>query len=256
MKTLPIKLLLASLLLILIATMPIACSKKKKSGISVPTSQTTDSPTYLNGEKPTEKDSGNTQNDTSNPQNTQTPTEYPTEKPTEAPTETEPSLEYKSFGNGTCAVVGMGDISDLYVVIPEKSPEGDIVTTIDAAAFMGNNNITVVQIPSTVYSIGALAFADCNSLVHIAVDDANSHFCDIDGVLFDSKLTSLMAYPAGKTSSSLLLPATITSVADMALYGCDELKMIQFDGSVEEWTSVKIGDKNYGLYTAALSFLE
>lgn len=250
--------LLAGVLALMLILSVSACSKKKAKN-ETPTN-TLETPTYLEGETPSDNnsdelpDEGSSNSPIEAP--TDAPTEQPTEQPTEAPTEAEPSLEYKSFGNGTCSVVGIGDIDDLYVVIPEKSPEGDVVTTIEAGAFKGNSDITVVQISSTVYSIGDMAFADCKSLVHIAVDEKSSHFCDVDGVLFDIDKTTLICYPAAKAATSLLLPDTITTIGNMALYGCDNLKMIKFDGTVEQWSSIAIGEKNYGLYTASLLFGE
>ena len=87
---------------------------------------------------------------------TEATTETETEAETETETETEKapepivvkSLKFTSYGNGTCTVSGIGDITDPCVIIPERSPEGDIVTSIDAAAFYGNKTIKTVQIPS------------------------------------------------------------------------------------------------------------
>ncbi len=250
--------LLAGVLALMLILSMSACNKKKEEN-EIPTN-TLETPTYLEGETPSDNSSGELPSENSNDSPTEAPTdaptEQPTEQPTEAPTEPEPSLEYKSFGNGTCSVVGIGDIDDLYVVIPEKSPEGDVVTTIETGAFKGNSDITVVQISSTVYSIGDMAFADCKSLVHIAVDEKNAHYKDVDGVLFDIAQTTLICYPAAKAATSLLLPETITTISNMALYGCDNLKMIKFDGTVEQWASITIGEKNYGLFTASLFFGE
>ena len=257
MKKQSLKSILAVILAVILILSMSACNKNKSKDEDPTTVET---PTYLEGEAPTSdetqspteqpsKENENTQN-----KHTEAPTQAPTEPPTEAPTE--PSLEYKSFGNGTCSVVGIGNIDDLYVVIPEKSPEGDVVTTVEAGAFAGNSSITVIQISSTVYSIGNLAFSDCKNLVHIAVDEKNTHFCDVDGVLFDKNQTTLICYPASKASASLLLPETITTICDMALYGCDNLKMIKFEGTIEAWASIAIGQKNYGIYTASLVFSE
>ncbi len=248
--------LLASVLALTLILSMSACAKTKAKN-EKPTN-TLETPTYLEGETPTNNGSDETPTESLTPTPTEKPTSAPTEQPTEQPTEVpaEPSLEYKSFGNGTCSVVGIGDIDDLYVVIPEKSPSGDVVTTIEEGAFKGNSDITVVQISSTVYSIGDMAFADCKSLVHIAVDEKNSHYSDVDGVLFDIDKTSLICYPVAKAATSLLLPYTITTIGNMALYGCDNLKMIKFEGSVEQWASIAIGEKNYGLYTASLVFGE
>lgn len=256
MKKHTLKALLAALTLLALIISASACTRIKKK-TETPTS-TLETPTYLEGENPTDTptDAGTDIPDGPSDNPTEAPTPAPTETPTEAPTEPAPSLEYKSFGNGTCSVVGIGTIEDLYIVIPEKSPEGDVVTTVEAGAFSGNSDITVIQISSTVYSIGELAFADCKSLVHIAVDENNSHFRDIDGVLFNADMTNLISYPAAKASTSLLLPETVTTISSMALYGCDELKMIKFEGTVEQWAAINIGEKNYGIYTASLIFAE
>lgn len=227
-----------SLLLVFILSLSLFSCSKKKASVE---NSTIELPTHLS-EDPTSKPDG--------------ATESPTDTPTEDPTEeiNTPSLEYKSLGNGTCSVAGIGNVSDLYVIIPEKSPSGDIVTTIEAGAFAQNGDITVVQIPSTVFSIGELAFADCESLVHISVDKSNAHFTDVDGVLFDNAQTTLICYPSAKASTSLLLPSSIVKISDMALYGCDSLKLIKYEGTVEQWDSIEIGVKNYGIYTASLSF--
>ncbi len=248
--------LLAGVLALTLILSMSACSKRKAKNETP--SNTLETPTYLEGETPSDNTSDQTPTESHTPTPTEKPSTAPTEQPTEQPTETpaEPSLEYKSFGNGTCTVVGIGDIDDLYVVIPEKSPSGDVVTTIEAGAFKGNPDITVVQISSTVYSIGDMAFADCKSLVHIAVDEKNTHYSDVDGVLFDIDKTTLICYPSAKAATSLLLPDSITTIGNMALYGCDNLKMIKFEGSVEVWASIAIGEKNYGLYTASLVFGE
>lgn len=240
-----LKLILTVLTALMLALSVIACSHEDEGE-----SGTLEMPTHLSGESDSESDS---ESETSSESVTQTESESESETETEARPVVQ-SLEYLSFGNGTCAVVGIGDVTDLYIVIPEKSPDGDVVVSVGAGAFYQATDITVVQIPSTVYEIGARAFSDCNALVHIAVDDNNPYFCDRDGVLFDKKLTSLICYPAAKASSSLLIPGTVTKIYDMALYGCDNLKLIHFDGTVQAWEKVDIGDKNYGLYTASLAF--
>lgn len=249
MKKQKLKILLAALIAVVMSFSMLSCSKSRAK-TKAPTGSL-ETPTYLNGDSSDEAPT-----DKSTEEQTDKKDETPTQGSTEADTEPEPepSLEYKSFGNGTCSVAGLGTSTDLYVVIPEKSPAGDIVTTIEPGAFKGNKDITVVQIPSTVFSIGELAFADCKSLVHIAVDEKNAHFCSIDGVLFDISLTRLMCYPSAKASTSLLLPSTLTKIDDMALYGCNSLKVIKFDGTVEQWAAISMGEKNYGVYTASLIF--
>lgn len=183
---------------------------------------------------------------------TQETTEAETTK--EETTEPVPSLEYESFGNGTCAVVGIGTYTDSYLTIPEKSPEGHIVIAISEKAFYGNSFIRAIEIPSTVSSIGDLAFAGCSQLVYLSVDDKNMMFTDVGGVLYNIDESMLICYPSASSSATLEISNSVTTICSMAFYGCENLKQINYSGSIEDWEKIEIREKNYGLYTAAMSF--
>ena len=174
----------------------------------------------------------------------------------EETTEPAPSLEYESFGNGTCAVVGIGTYTDSYLTIPEKSPEGYIVIAISEKAFYGNSFIRAIEIPSTVSSIGELAFANCSQLVYLSVDNSNMSFKDAGGVLYDIDASTLICYPPASSSATLEIPASVKTICGMAFYGCENLKQINYLGSLEDWEKIDIKEKNYGLYTASISFAE
>lgn len=178
-------------------------------------------------------------------------TEEKTEAETKAPA-IEENLEFTSFGNGTCYVSGIGKCKDTCIIIPERSPDGDIVTSIGEKVFYNNKNIKAIQISSTVTSIGNMAFGGCSSLVYISVDSENRAFCDINGVLYSIDLKELIAYPANCGASSIELSKKLSSIADMAFYSCDNLTSIRFGGSLADWGKIDIGEMNYGLYTAAL----
>lgn len=187
---------------------------------------------------------------------TETPTEQPTEKPTETETETEPpvSLKYISYDNGTCSVAGIGNYTDSYVIIPEKSPNGDIVIAIEDKAFFENTNIKAVQIPSTLMSIGSMAFGGCSSLVYISVDSNNKVYIDISGVLYSKEKTKLLYFPAASQAAEIFISVSVTEIADMAFFNTPYLKKINYGGTLSDWNKIKIGDKNYGIYAASLSF--
>ncbi len=186
---------------------------------------------------------------------TEIETEVITEQ--EASKETEPpvpekSLEFISYGNGTCAVSGIGSYSDLFIVIPERSPQGDVVTSIEDNAFLGNSEIKAIEIPSTVSHIGTMALGNCVSLVYISVDSNNKSYTDIDGVLYSKDGSALIVYPAACGATTLTLSKSVVSIAAMAFYGCDTLQIIQYEGSLSDWSKISIGDMNYGLYTASV----
>lgn len=163
------------------------------------------------------------------------------------------SLEFESLGNGTCAVIGIGNVTDTYIVIPEKSPNGDVVTAIEDNAFYGNMTVRAIEIPSTVATIGELAFANCPELVYISVNKSNRLFTDVGGILYSSDMSKLIAYPAASGASNITLPASIKSIAAMAFYNCDNLKTIIYEGTLAEWSKISIGEMNYGLYTASIA---
>lgn len=186
-----------------------------------------------------------------NPGNQSTVTDAPiTNDPTE---DTSKGMTYVSNGNGTCTLTGIGSSTDACVVIPEKSPQGDIVTAISEKAFYGNTSINAIQIPSTVTSIGSCAFGGCTSLVYISVNQGNRSFKDEGGVLYSSDMSALVAYPASKGAATVNIPKTVTRIDDMAFYKCNSLRTVVFGGTQAEWASMNIGQMNYGLYTASVS---
>ena len=196
---------------------------------------------------------------------TEEPTEAPTSTPTEAPseeittepeTETEPptSLKYTSYGNGTCGVSGIGNYPDAYVIIPEKSPEGDVVTAIEDKAFLDNSDIKAVHIPSTVMIVGKMAFGNCSSLIYISVDSENKMFTDENGILYSKDKTKLYAFPSANQASEISISAKLTEIADMAFLSTPSLKQIKYAGTLEDWSRIKVGEKNYGLYSASIIF--
>ncbi len=170
------------------------------------------------------------------------------------PEKIENSLKFLSYGNGTCAVSGIGDYKEPYIIIPEKSPSGDIVTAIESKAFFENTSIKTVKIPSTVTYIGDLAFGGCNGLIHISVDAANKAFSDVDGVLYSKDRTCLILFPGSSQAAEISISVTVEKIDDMAFYNCPYLKSIKYGGTLKNWNNIKIGDNNYGLYSASISF--
>ena len=267
-------LILLSALLVLSVCTPLfsACSRKSKDTekeTDTETATLTGSEHLSPGESTTEgytepeSDTTKTQDtETVTETDTEAPTEAPTEKPTEAPTEeptepeTEPapSLKYVSFDNGTCSVSGIGDVKDVYVVIPEKSPSGDVVIAIEDKAFYENPTIKAVQIPSTVMSIGEMAFANCSSLVYVSVDTKNRAYIDVDGILYTKDKAKLILLPSASPTAEIFISASVTEIAAMAIYNNSSLKSIKYGGTLSDWNKIKIGDKNYGIYAASLSF--
>lgn len=99
-------------------------------------------------------------------------------------------------------------------------PDG--VTRIRDEAFWGCEGLTSVTIPETVTAIGKYAFASCVRLKSIFVSASNPAFCDIDGVLYDRRMSSLIACP-GAREGDYAIPKGVTKILEGAFWGCGGL---------------------------------
>lgn len=112
------------------------------------------------------------------------------------------------------------------------------VTSIGKGAFFACGSPTSVLIPSSVTSIGARAFGACTELNNIFVNEGNTAYTSLNGVLFNKNRTALIAYPAGRKSTAYNIPSSVTSIGDGAFEGCKSLTSVVIPESV---TSIDSG---------------
>jgi len=106
------------------------------------------------------------------------------------------------------------------------------VTSIGAYAFAGCNSLTSITIPSNVTSIGGYAFEGCKGMNAIIVDPANINYASEDGVLFNKAKTQLVKFPITK-SGSYTIPNSVTSIMGNSFSGCKFLTSIIIPSSVK-----------------------
>ena len=94
------------------------------------------------------------------------------------------------------------------------------ITNIGAGAFSSCWSLTNVEIPASVTSIGNSPFIYCTNLTAITVDAANPAYSSTDGVLFNKDQTILLQFPCGKVGS-YAIPDSVTGLADDA-FGIDD----------------------------------
>ena len=85
------------------------------------------------------------------------------------------------------------------------------LTTIGARVFMNNTALTSVTIPASVETIGEAAFSS-SLLEEIKVDDANTVYASVEGVLFNKEKTTLLQYPENRPGSTYTIPPTVTMI--------------------------------------------
>ena len=124
-------------------------------------------------------------------------------------------LENVSLPNGL-TTIGDAAFYDCFILTNVAIP--DSVTSI-GSAFIGCLNLTHVSIPRNVSSIGIGPFSDCTSLTQITVDQLNSFYSSVDGVLFDKSQTTVIQFPGGKTGN-YTVPRSVTSIGPGAFNFC------------------------------------
>ncbi|MBQ7173673.1 MAG: leucine-rich repeat protein [Clostridia bacterium] len=88
-------------------------------------------------------------------------------------------LEFTSNGDGTCVLSDVGDCTDVDVVVPDQSSDGDTVTSIGSKAFKGEA-IESINLPNTITEIGANVFQNCTSLTTVKFRGTQEEFDAIE----------------------------------------------------------------------------
>ena len=114
----------------------------------------------------------------------------------------------------------------------------DSVTCIGTYAFKCCTSLTSVTIGNGVKSIDSNAFSDCTGLTSINIDEENSKYKSIEGVLFSKDGTKLIQYPIGKKAINYIIPDSVTKIDWFAFSGCTKLISIVIPDSV---TKIKDG---------------
>ena len=144
------------------------------------------------------------------------------------------------------------------VVIP-STLGGYPVTAISQWVFFDFIGLKSVTIPASVtgtfnddfenyYREIYPVFGGCTSLTAINVDENNTKYKSVDGVLFNKDMTTLILYPNAKINASYAIPNSVTEIEVDAFSGCTSLTKVTIPDSV-----TKIG---YGAFSGCTSLKE
>ncbi len=104
----------------------------------------------------------------------------------------------------------------VYIVIPEG------VTDIGNRAFYSCPNLKSVTLPSTVKNLGSYVF-DFSSINTINVDENNTVYSSIDGVLLNKEKTEIIRCPEGYNVKDYSIPDGVTRIGNASFKYCKNL---------------------------------
>ncbi|MFH6936369.1 leucine-rich repeat domain-containing protein [Flavobacterium sp. FlaQc-30] len=132
---------------------------------------------------------------------------------------------------------------------------GSGLNKIGDCAFRACHNLASITIPKSIKDIGDIAFRECYNMQNYEVEKGNTQFGSINGVLFNKKQDTLIAYPNGKkgkytipngtvvignsafaccTINSIYIPKTVKIIKGDAFRYCHNLNKLKIPDSVEE----------------------
>ena len=125
--------------------------------------------------------------------------------------------------------------TDEYFSIPSS------VTSIGDLAFDGCKSLMSVTIPDSVTSIGDSAFSDCTSLNSITIPDSVTRIGDC-------------AFYFCTSLKSVTIPDSVTSIGDGAFGFCYNLNNIYYSGDRSDLENINIGSSNDDLSNATIHY--
>jgi len=114
----------------------------------------------------------------------------------------------------------------------EQVTIGENVETIGNATFSDCSGMTHVTIPKSVKEIGYGPFASCSSLKSIEVEEGNTEYVSVDGVLYNHIMSVLIQYPAGSDKTKFIIPDSVVSIGHLAFYFSNQLSSVFIDGNM------------------------
>ncbi|MCD8341519.1 MAG: leucine-rich repeat domain-containing protein, partial [Clostridiales bacterium] len=105
------------------------------------------------------------------------------------------------------------------------------ITSIGQWAFYGCTSLTSLTIPASVTSIGTWLTSGCTSLTEIVVEEGNSAYASVGGVLFNAALTELICCPIGYVGD-YTVPDGVTAIDESAFEGCTGLTSVTLPASL------------------------
>lgn len=113
----------------------------------------------------------------------------------------------------------------------------DTLFEIGANAFNGCTSLTSITLPAACVTVAPTAFTDCTALTGIEVDPDNRTIRSVDGVLYqltDGEIKELILYPTAKPTTEFVIPEKVTTLGARIFKGNTFLRKVTISGDVIE----------------------
>ena len=120
------------------------------------------------------------------------------------------------------------DIPDDFRGLPTTALDSDVRNWANVGTFKS------ISFPASLKNIDQIdyAFSNFTSLEEFQVAEGNPSFTSEDGVLYNSDMTQLLVYPAGKTDIAFQVPDTVTSMSECVFMYNPNLKHVRISDKV------------------------
>ena len=104
----------------------------------------------------------------------------------------------------------------------------DTITSMGSNVFDGATSLTEVVLPKNLETVDGSTFSGSSLRKITAHEESTVFSTDSNGVLYNFDKTELIAYPAGRTSSSFTVPSTVEAIKANAFIGSANLTSVSF----------------------------
>lgn len=108
----------------------------------------------------------------------------------------------------------------------------DFLNVIKSEAFYGCRTLESIVISVGVQEIGSGAFLRCENLKEITVNEENTNYKSVDGVLYNNNISELVLYPMEKKEENFSVPESVKQIHLEAFYGQKHLTTITIGQNV------------------------
>lgn len=153
------------------------------------------------------------------------------------------SLDTVTFADG-CALTSIGTNAFASTKITSIAlPAG--LTTLGEAPFNACNSLATIVLSASIDKDKfAVLIAGCNGLRSVTIPSDNDYLQEVDGIIYDKAVTTIVYCPAAIEAEVYTIPATVTNISDRAFYNIKGIKKIIFEPSTEPLT---FGEKAFYL---------